>query len=63
MTLRGSEQGLVSRDVVGREDGYMIVREVWDTSVPGCPVIVVNFCPFRTRNDAVVERTIRVAPA
>lgn len=34
--------GLLSREEIRREKDHVIVRETWDVTVPGCPIIVVT---------------------
>ncbi len=36
------EPGLLKREVVGFEGNKVVIREIWDTSAPGCPMIVIR---------------------
>ena len=37
-----TEPGLVSREVVSRDHEMVSLKEVWDVTVPGCPVIAMD---------------------
>jgi hypothetical protein len=52
--------GLVKREVIGFGPDYVDIREVWDLSVPNCPMVAVRLLPFEINKDAKnMERTIR----
>ena len=34
--------GLVSREIVSTHDDHVVIREVWDTTVIGCPVVTLD---------------------
>lgn len=33
--------GLIRREIVGEELGYVTIRELWDLTVDGCPIVSV----------------------
>lgn len=51
-----TERGLVSREVVSLEHEMVSLKEVWDVTVPGCPVIAMD--PGVT----TVTRWVRMRP-
>ncbi|MPZ36668.1 MAG: hypothetical protein GEU95_01175 [Rhizobiales bacterium] len=58
-----SEPGLVKREILPCEkEGHVLVREVWDVTVPGCPMLVLKpgpTWPLEQDPDArVVVRTV-----
>lgn len=34
--------GLVSRKIIARDRKTVTIEEVWDVTVPGCPIIAMN---------------------
>ncbi len=57
------EPGLISRKMLGYHGNTATIREVWDVTAPGCPVIVyrTGTWPFEPIPDArTVERTFRM---
>lgn len=51
MDIDPNPPGLLKREVI-REDGdYVVVRETWDLTAPGCPMIVINLTDFTRRTD------------
>jgi hypothetical protein len=38
--------GLIKREVVRQDDETVVLRETWDLSAPGCPLIGVTLNPF-----------------
>ena len=50
------QPGLISRRIIAKTDHHVVVREVWDVTVPGCPIIPIRLMPFG-RNEKV--RTIQ----
>lgn len=32
-----ARRGLVERTVTARGEGYVVIEELWDTTIPGCP--------------------------
>lgn len=45
MKIADNPPGLVSREIVSVRDGIAKVREEWDITVPGCPMIINPFNP------------------
>ncbi len=46
--------GLVKREIIERNESYVVIRETWDLRVPGCPMVAVRFDPLRGAGDAEV---------
>lgn len=53
-----NEPGLVSRTVVAVDDEYAMVREFWDLTVPGCPMVAA----FGTPSVVMFARTLIMHP-
>lgn len=34
-----NEPGLVKREIHGTTAGHLLIRETWDLTVPGCPIV------------------------
>lgn len=53
--------GLVKREIIARHEHHVTYREIWDLTVPGCPIIAVSLSPFGLNKSATVyERTVTV---
>lgn len=57
-----SDRGLVTREIASRAPGVTVVREVWDLTVPGCPMANVRLSSFGIdKRETLVERIYQVS--
>jgi hypothetical protein len=57
------ERGLIKREIVGSDKNAIHIRELWDVTVPGCPIVAVKLAPeFGIDKDVeIVERAFWVS--
>lgn len=59
--INSPDEPWVRREVVGRRGRCVLVREVWDLQMPGCPMVAVRTDPFGPQPLAIsYERIVRV---
>lgn len=56
--------GLITREIAAQTDTVTVIREVWDLTVPGCPMRAIRLSSFGIeRNAKTLERMYAVPAA
>lgn len=50
--------GLIAREVILTCETHAIIRETWDLTEPGCPIVAYHFDPAMRRDDGAVVAVI-----